>query len=149
MFFNFTYKHKAYIIVHGHLFKSTEYSDSKPRSNARVKMPATPLRSYASDDEERQYLSARSIPPPSQTRSYKVITTTSRKHFILHCILVYLSVFSPPPSSLQFRLRNRTLSTLALNQHRAKITKRYSQKKGKNCPPDNYCKLPKFLPIAG
>ena len=46
------------------------FSDSEPpRSNART--PTTLLRSYASDDEERRYLSARSIPPskPAPTKS--------------------------------------------------------------------------------
>jgi hypothetical protein len=46
------------------------FSDSEPpRSNART--PTALLRSYASDDEERRYLSARNIPPskPAPTKS--------------------------------------------------------------------------------
>lgn len=47
------------------------FSDSEPRSNARARTPTALLRSYASDDEERRYLTARNIPPgkPAPTKS--------------------------------------------------------------------------------
>lgn len=47
------------------------FSDSEPPRSSSVRTPTALLRSYASDDEERRYLSARSIPPskPAPTKS--------------------------------------------------------------------------------
>lgn len=47
------------------------FSDSEPPRSSNSRTPNALLRSYASDDEERRYLSARSIPPskPAPTKS--------------------------------------------------------------------------------
>ncbi|KAI0246105.1 hypothetical protein BJV78DRAFT_1286720 [Lactifluus subvellereus] len=65
------------------------FSDSEPPRSFNVRTPTAVLRSYASDDEERKYLSARrippskpaptkSLPPPPEASSYAQLTSDAK-----------------------------------------------------------------------